>query len=166
MLLTGRMFTDWLPSGVERPLRPVEMMKVGCTLASDGSWKSRTKLLPTCAYVASTRNRSLSTYWSLNLYVGFGPVVHPVRPYELGTAAWRTVDSIGVRSLALRALRSFFENRVYAENLFPLNSCTSDLKFSVWISVSSVFKQSFTWLIGVASATAVVFSAWQFAVGW
>jgi len=61
-----------------------------------------------------------------------------------GTAAWRTVDSGGVVSLALRALRSLSENRLNADSLLPLNSWTSAFRFVVCSSVSSVFRHPFT----------------------
>src|SRR5215472_16334488 len=103
------MFTLDVP---DRPFRPLDTMRVGCTVASDGSWKSRMKLFPTCEYSTSASSRSLTTHWSLNWYVGDGPVRQPQAPYWLPTAFWMLVVSIGFRSLAPRAFLTFFENRL------------------------------------------------------
>ena len=47
------------------------------------------------------------TCWSATFQNGDGPVSQPKVPNSLSTAFWRTVVSIGRRSLASRALRTF-----------------------------------------------------------
>ena len=50
---------------------------------------------------------SLMTCWSAIFQSGDGPVSHANVPNSLATAFWRTVVSIGRRSPASRALRTF-----------------------------------------------------------
>src|SRR4051794_36913070 len=124
------------------------------------------KLFAMCAYCTSTSSRSLTTHWSPNLYVGFGPVLQPHAPNVLGTAAWRDVVSIGLRSSAPRALRIFLAKLLKSVSLLPLNSWTSAFRFVVCSSVWSVFRQALTSSIDAASATEVTRYAWHCGVGW
>src|SRR6186997_2719858 len=94
-------------SAAERPFMPVLTTRVGCVVRRSGDCRPSVKLLPTCAYCTSTSRRSLNTHWLPNLNVGFGPVFHRYFPKLLSTAFCGVVVSIGLRSLAPRALRSF-----------------------------------------------------------
>src|SRR5262249_44403801 len=110
-------------------------------------------------------SRSVTTHWSPALYVGFGPVFHQCLPKLAGTASCGVVVSIGCRSSAPRALRTFLAKLLNRLILFPLNSCTSALRLVVCSVVRSVFRHPLIVSIDDASATAVVLSAWQSTVG-
>ena len=47
---------------MERPQTLVVVSRRACTSRSESSWKSSTKLFPTCDHITSMRARSLNTY--------------------------------------------------------------------------------------------------------
>ena len=88
---------------------------------------------------------------------------HQCLPKLASTAPCGVVVSIGWRSSAPRALRSFFAKLLKRESLLPLNSWISPFRFVVCSSVLSVFRHALTSLTEKVSGAALM--AWHDASG-
>ena len=80
------------------------------------------------------------------------------------TAPCGVVVSIGWRSSAPRALRSFFAKLLKSDSLLPLKSWTSPFRLVVCSSVLSVLRQALTSLIETEASGAALM-AWHAGVG-